>query len=88
MDVPTFSAWSLLSPDCHGTWRTHLSGRTGRPLRNYGTDGSERPLHLPGDLAVIRDNRIVFGAGWIRQHRAGTRPQDQIPVPECSEHGL
>ena len=36
---------------------------------------------------MIRDNRIVFGAGWIDSIEAA-RPQDQIPVPELHEHGL
>jgi hypothetical protein len=39
---------------------------------------------MPGDLAVIRDNRIVFGAGWIDSIEAAPGRKIRYRCPNCT----
>ena len=78
-----FSAWSLLSltATAHGapTYPDELGVRyvwdTTVPNGRYIT---------PGDLAVIRDNRIVFGAGWIDSIQAAPGRKIRYRCPDCT----
>jgi DNA-directed RNA polymerase subunit RPC12/RpoP len=38
----------------------------------------------PGDLAVIRDNRIVFGAGWIDSIETAPGRKIRYRCPNCA----
>ena len=63
--VSAFSSrWSLLSltATAHGapTYPDELGVRY-----VWATTVPNSRYILPGDLAVVRDNRIFFGAGWI-----------------------
>jgi hypothetical protein len=64
VDVSAFNAWSLLSltATAHGapTYPDELG-----VSYVWDTTVPNGRYISPGDLAVIRDNRIVFGAGWI-----------------------
>ncbi len=50
----------------------------------YDTNRTGRPVHRPGDLAVIRDNRIVFGAGWIDSIEAVPGRKIRYRCPICT----
>ncbi len=39
---------------------------------------------VPGDLAVVRDNRIVFGAGWIDSIEAAPGRKIRYRCPNCT----
>jgi hypothetical protein len=64
VNVPAFGAWSLLSltTTAHGApvYPDELGVRY-----VYDTTVPNGRYIVAGDLAVVRDNRIVFGAGWI-----------------------
>jgi hypothetical protein len=66
IDVPAFGAWSLLSltTTAHGA-PVYPDELTLGVRYVYDTTAPNAGYIVPGDLAVVRDNRIVFGAEWI-----------------------
>jgi hypothetical protein len=83
VDVPTFNAWSLLSLDAtaHGapTYPDELGVRY-----VWDTIVPNGRYISPGDLAVIRDNRIVFGAGWIDNIQTTPGRKIRYRCPNCT----
>ena len=83
VDVPAFSAWSLLSltTTAHGApiYPDELEVRY-----VYDTTVPNGRYIVPGDLAVVRDNRIVFGAGWIDSIEAAPGRKIRYRCPNCT----
>jgi ribosomal protein L37AE/L43A len=83
VDAPTFSAWSLLSltTTAHGApvYPDELGVRY-----VYDTTVPNGRYMTPGDLAVVRDNRIVFGAGWIDSIEAEPGRKIRYRCPNCT----
>ena len=81
--MPTFSAWSLLSltATAHGapTYPDELEVRY-----VWDTTVPNGRYISPGDLAVIRDNRIVFGAGWIDSIQTTPGRKIRYRCPSCT----
>jgi hypothetical protein len=85
--MPTFSAWSFLSLD------TTASGELVYPdelsVRYvYDTHVPNGRYVAPGDLAVVRDNRIVFGAGWIDNIVGEAGRKTRYRCPNCTSTKL
>lgn len=82
-DVPTFSAWSFLSltATAHGvlTYPDELGVRY-----VYDTTVPSGRHVAPGDLAVVRDARIVFGAGWIDSIEVTPGRKLRRRCPKCA----
>ena len=83
VDVPAFGAWSLLSltTTAHGApvYPDELGVRY-----VYDTAVPNGRYIVPGDLAVVRDNRIVFGAGWIDSIEAAPGRKIRYRCPKCT----
>jgi hypothetical protein len=83
VDMPAFSAWSLLSltTTAHGApiYPDELEVRY-----VYDTTVPNGRYITPGDLAVVRDNRIVFGAGWIDSIEAAPGRKVRYRCPSCT----
>ena len=83
VDVPAFGAWSLLSltTTAHGApvYPDELGVRY-----VYDTAVPNGRYIVPGDLAVVRDNRIVFGAGWIDSIEATPGRKIRYRCPKCT----
>lgn len=80
-----FSAWSLLS--LTSTAQGVLAYPDELGVRYvYDTAVPNSRYVAVGDLAVIRDNRGVLGAGWIDSIEAASARK--VQVPELREHGL
>jgi hypothetical protein len=81
--APAFGAWSLLSltATAHGApvYPDELGVRY--VWDNYVPNGR---YISPGDLAVIRDNRIVFGAGWIDSIETTPGHKIRYRCPNCT----
>ena len=81
--MPTFKAWSLLSltSTAHGApiYPDELGVRY-----VWDTTVPNGRYISPGDLAVIRDNRIVFGAGWIDSIEAAPGRKIRYRCPSCT----
>ena len=81
--MPAFSAWSLLTltATAHGapTYPDELGVRY-----VWDTTVPNGRYISPGDLAVIRDNRIVFGAGWIDSIQATSGRKIRYRCPDCT----
>ena len=79
VDVPAFGAWSLLSltTTAHGApiYPDELEVRY-----VYDNTVPNGRYIVPGDLAVVRDNRIVFGAGWIDSIESAPGRKDPVRV--------
>lgn len=86
-DMPAFSAWSLLSLDSTAggelVYPDELSVRY-----VYDTTVPNGRYVAPGDLAVVRDNRIVFGAGWIDSIVAEPGRKIRYRCPSCGSAKL
>jgi hypothetical protein len=87
IDVPVSGAWSLL------TLTTTAHGAPVSPdelgVRYvYDTTVPNGRNIMPGDLAVIRDNRIVFGAGWIDSIEAAPGRKIRYRCPNCTSTGF
>ena len=82
-DPPAFNAWSLLSltATAHGmlTYPDELGVRY-----VYDTTVPNGRHITPGDLAVVRDNRSVLGAGWIDNIEAATARKIRYRCPQCT----
>src|ERR1017187_7781321 len=82
-DERTFSAWSLLSltATAHGA-----PAYPDEPEVCYVWDTTvpNGRYISPGDLAVIRDNRIVFGAGWIDSIESAPGRKVRYRCPNCT----
>jgi hypothetical protein len=82
-DERTFNAWSLLSltSTAHGapTYPDELGVRY-----VWDTTVPNGRYIAPGDLAVIRDNRIVFGAGWIDSIETSPGRKVRHRCPNCT----
>jgi ribosomal protein L37AE/L43A len=82
VEEPTFSAWSLLSltTTAHGTsiYPDELGVRY-----VYDTTVANGRYLAPGDLAVVCDNRIVFGAGWIDSIESVPDRKIRYRCPRC-----
>jgi hypothetical protein len=81
--MPTFNAWSLLSltATAHGT-PTYPDELGVRYV--WDTTVPNGRYISPGDLAVIRDNRIVLGAGWIDSIQATPGRKIRYRCPTCT----
>lgn len=83
VDVSAFSAWSLLSltATAHGapTYPDELG-----VSYVWDTTVPNGRYISPGDLAVIRDNRIVFGAGWIDSIETAPGRKVRYRCPNCT----
>jgi ribosomal protein L37AE/L43A len=83
IDVRAFSAWSFLSltATAHGTlaYPDELGARY-----VYDTTVPNGRYVMPGDLAVIRDNRMVFGAGWIDSIEDVSDRKIRYRCPNCT----
>jgi DNA-directed RNA polymerase subunit RPC12/RpoP len=80
--MPAFSAWSFLSltVTAHGapTYPDELE------VRCVWDETVPNGRYIsPGDLAVIRDNHIVFGAGWIDSIQAEPGRKIRYRCPNC-----
>jgi ribosomal protein L37AE/L43A len=85
--MPAFSAWSFLSLD------TTASGELVYPDELsvrcvYDTEVPNGRYVAPGDLAVIRDNRTAFGAGWIDSIVAEPGRKIRYRCPNCTSAKL
>jgi hypothetical protein len=80
---PISSAWSLLSltATAHGApaYPDELGVRY-----VWDTTVPNGRYISPGDLAVIRDNRIVFGAGWIDSIETAPSRKIRYRCPGCT----
>jgi len=83
VDVPAFGAWSLLSltTTAHGApiYPDELEVRY-----VYDNTVPNGRYIVPGDLAVVRDNRIVFGAGWIDSIESAPGRKIRYRCPHCT----
>ena len=81
--MPTFSVWGLLSltVTAHGApaYPDELGVRY-----VWDTTVPNGRYISPGDLAVIRDNRMVFGAGWIDSIQAVPGRKIRYRCPACT----
>ena len=82
MENPDFNVWSLLSltATAHGAsmYPDELGVRY-----VYDTTVPNGRYISAGDLAVIRDNRIVFGAGWIDSIEVVPGRKIRLRCPNC-----
>jgi len=82
-DPPAFNAWSLLSltATAHGmlTCPDELGVRY-----VYDTIVPNGRHITPGDLAVVRDNRSVLGAGWIDNIESAAARKIRYRCPKCT----
>ena len=77
-----FSAWSLLSLDATAHGASKYPDELG--VRYIWDDKVPNGRYIsPGDLAVIRDNRIVYGAGWIDSIETTTDRKIRYRCPSC-----
>lgn len=81
-EEPEFSAWSLLS--LTATERGVLTYPDELGVRYvYDTTVPNGRYVAAGDLAVIRDNRYVFGAGWIDSLEGSPARKIRYRCPNC-----
>src|SRR5690349_3825065 len=82
MRPPDFNAWSLLTltATAHGitTYPDELGVRY-----VYDTTVPNGRHIVVGDLAVLRDNSIVFGAGWIDSIAVAAGRKIRLRCPGC-----
>ncbi len=82
-DPPAFNAWSLLSltATAHGVlaYPDELGVRY-----VYDTTVPNGRYVTLGDLAVVRDNRYVFGAGWIDSIETASDRKIRYRCPNCT----
>ena len=82
-DQPTFAAWSLLSltSTAHGVlaYPDELGVRY-----VYDTMVPNGRYIAVGDLAVVRDNRVVLGAGWIDSIEVVPGSKVRYRCPNCT----
>jgi HNH endonuclease len=82
-DTPTFSAWSLLSLTATAHGASAYPDELGVRYVWDTTVPNGRYIS-PGDLAVIRDNRMVFGAGWIDSIQTTPGRKIRYRCPNCT----
>jgi hypothetical protein len=83
MDMSTFSAWSLLSL----TSTAHGAPKYPDELEVcyvWDTTVPNGRYISPGDLAVVRDDRIVLGAGWIDSIQTSPGSKIRYRCPNCT----
>jgi hypothetical protein len=77
-----FNAWSLLTltATAHGasTYPDELG-----ILYSYDTTVPNGRYIAAGDLAVVRDNRIVLGTGWIDSIETVPGQKIRLRCPNC-----
>jgi hypothetical protein len=82
MEQPKFSAWSLLTltATAHGvmTYPDELGARY-----VYDSMVPNGRYIAVGDLAVVRDNKLVFGAGWIDSIQVTPGRKIRLRCPNC-----
>jgi len=83
VDGATFSAWSLLSLTTTAHGAPAYPDELGVSYV-YDTTVPNGRYMAPGDLAVVRDNRIVFGAGWIDSIESGPGRKIRYRCPNCT----
>jgi len=82
-DPPAFNAWSLLSltATAHGVL-AHPDELGVRYV--YDTTAPNGRYVTLGDLAVVCDNRYVFGAGWIDSIETASDRKIRYRCPNCT----
>lgn len=82
-DEQTFGAWSLLS--LTSTARGEPSYPDELGVRYVWDTTVPNGRHIsPGDLAVIRDDLIVYGAGWIDSIETAPGQKIRYRCPQCT----